>query len=128
MNDFQIASPIMVVPPATQTSKQVSLCVPQISQLDGMDDRQPANTAASGSYLKRRSNFDGGRVNTKKKWMVDKESRQQLKASIEKARMTVTDRLYQKEVKSFVSVFLVSFSAPACIKVYSLIALFFVNR
>ncbi|VDM30823.1 unnamed protein product [Hydatigera taeniaeformis] len=80
------------------------LRVPQISQLDGINDM-----IDFGTYPSRGNNvaIDG---RSKRRWMVERENRLALNLSVLKARQAVNDRFYQKEAALYVKSFRLQFS------------------
>ncbi|EUB64318.1 Histone-lysine N-methyltransferase MLL4 [Echinococcus granulosus] len=66
--------------------------IPQISQLDGINDMGDYDT-----FSRRCGNNDAFSGKAKRRWMVERENRLALNESVLKARQAVNDRLYQKE-------------------------------
>ncbi|VDK33603.1 unnamed protein product [Taenia asiatica] len=80
--------------------------IPQISQLDGINDMGDFD-----AFPPRRANNDAFDGKTKRKWMVERETRLALNSSVLKARQAVNDRLYQREAALYVKSFRLQFSA-----------------
>ncbi|KAL5110316.1 Histone-lysine N-methyltransferase trithorax [Taenia crassiceps] len=79
--------------------------VPQISQLDGINDMGDFDT--SPPCCGNNDAFDG---RAKRRWMVERENRLALNLSVLKARQAVNDRLYQREAALYVKSFRLQFS------------------
>ena len=75
--------------------------LPQISQLDGVDDDGDGN----GTFPRYCGKSAGACNNTKakKRWMVERENRQALSERVAKAKQAANDRLYEKEAVIYVS-------------------------
>ncbi|CDS42350.1 mixed lineage leukemia protein mll [Echinococcus multilocularis] len=89
-------------PPAPQ---QDVIRIPQISQLDGINDMGDYDT-----FPRRWGNNDAFSGKAKRRWMVERENRLALNESVLKARQAVNDRLYQKEATLYVKPFRLQFS------------------
>lgn len=90
-------------------SQQDIVRIPQISQLDGINDMGDFD-AFSTSYGSNDA-FDG---KTKRRWMVERENRLALNLSVLKARQAVNDRLYQKEAALYVSLWSLVLKQKRC--------------
>ncbi|VDN13369.1 unnamed protein product, partial [Dibothriocephalus latus] len=105
--DFHLASQL-------DASAVSTMRIPQIAQLDGIDDRGLSSKGGSVSGKNARQARKG--VSVKKKWMVERENREELRNLISKAKQENCDRLYQRELTTHAESFRLSFSVDNVIK------------
>ncbi|KAL7064392.1 hypothetical protein AAHC03_05342 [Spirometra sp. Aus1] len=104
-----------LLPPSSQPASAVAtMRIPQIAQLDGIDDRGLWPKRGSVSGKDSRQARKG--VTVKKKWMVERDNREELKNLINKAKQENCDRLYQRELATHAESFRLSFSVDNVIK------------
>ncbi|BHF65456.1 Histone-lysine N-methyltransferase 2A [Sparganum proliferum] len=104
-----------LLPPSSQPASAVATVrIPQIAQLDGIDDRGlwPKRRSVSGKDARQARKG----VTVKKKWMVERDNREELKNLISKAKQENCDRLYQRELTTHAESFRLSFSVDNVIK------------
>uniref|UniRef100_A0A0X3PPN7 Histone-lysine N-methyltransferase 2C n=1 Tax=Schistocephalus solidus TaxID=70667 RepID=A0A0X3PPN7_SCHSO len=104
-----------LLPPSSQpVSAVATIRIPQIAQLDGIDDRGlwPKRSSVSGKNAHQARKG----VSVKKKWMIERDNREELKNRINKAKQENCDRLYQRELTTHAESFRLSFSVDNVIK------------
>uniref|UniRef100_A0A5K3EYC8 SET domain-containing protein n=1 Tax=Mesocestoides corti TaxID=53468 RepID=A0A5K3EYC8_MESCO len=110
--------PKIANPTQAPVSQQQPIRIPQLSQLDGINDMEdmegflPSNRhpAFRESAVSGRGCFMQKVTSAKKKWMLERENRLELNERVLKAKQTLTDRMYQKEATSFADSFRLQFS------------------